>query len=145
MNAHTKLLTIALQTSYILGERIDLNRMIRAPYTNNRKMSKQNGYGVQKRSTTSVVARSSIFCLDAILFELGVNGSYKLLFHKYLFYYLPSDLWHLTSVQTLPLYLLAGFITVEVLEHEKSHPRTAFVGSIALAICLVGGGILANR
>ncbi|HVS58616.1 MAG TPA: hypothetical protein VHD60_02630 [Candidatus Saccharimonadales bacterium] len=100
---------------------------------------------LRKKRLSSILIRSVIFSLDAILFELGVNGSYKLIFHHYLFYYLPSDLWHLTSVQTLPLYLLAGFITVEVMEQEKTHPRFAMAGSIALALCLVGGGILTNR
>ena len=55
---------------------------------------------LRRRNVTSVFIKSLIFCMDAILFEIGVNGSYKLLFHNYFFYYLPSDLWHLTSVQT---------------------------------------------
>lgn len=69
-----------------------------------------------------------IFCLEAIAIEASVNLTYKLSFHKYIYYYFPNDLWHLTSFQTLPFYLAAGYLVVMTFRKFEQDPRffTAF-------------------
>jgi hypothetical protein len=99
---------------------------------------------LKKKHISSVLMLATLFCIDAILFELAVNGSYRAIFHNYIFYYFPNNLWHLSSLQAIPLYLLAGLIVVEVLQREKRHPRFAVAVSTCLVVFLVGTGILMN-
>jgi hypothetical protein len=67
---------------------------------------------LKRKKVSSLNHLALIFCLEAIIIEASVNVTYKLSFHKYIYYYFPGDLWHLTSVQTLPFYLIAGYIVV---------------------------------
>lgn len=97
-----------------------------------------------ERHRYSLYLFTAIFCVDAILFELAFNGSYRLIFHNYIFYYLPRNLWHLSAIQAIPFYLLGGFLTMEIIAHERRHIRRAIAYSAAFAICLVGTGILLN-
>jgi hypothetical protein len=92
---------------------------------------------LKEKGITSRFVLAGVFCLEAILLEAAVNVSYHLLFGGYIFYYLPSDLWHFTSVQTLPLYLLAGLITILTFEYAKHHQKYGTIGSAALAAMLV--------
>lgn len=76
------------------------------------------------------------FMAEAIVIELLANLSFLLLFDQYLFYYLPSDLWHLTSVQTLPFYLAAGFVVTHALKRFSKDPP------FFTLMCLALGGTL---
>lgn len=84
---------------------------------------------LRKRGIQSVHILALIFCLEAILLEALVNISHLAIFGSYIYYYLPTDLWHITSVQTLPLYLLAGYITVLAMRFANQLPRSALVGN----------------
>jgi hypothetical protein len=95
---------------------------------------------LQKRGITSLHKLALVFGLEAIFYEAVVNLSYLALFHRYIYYYLPTDLWHITSVQALPLYCLAGFGTVTILRFAMRLPRSATLGSATLALVLVGVG-----
>lgn len=100
---------------------------------------------LKRKHIASLYVLAFIFCIEAIVFEALVNLSYKAFFHDYIFYYLPGDLKHVTSLQTLPLYIFAEFITVQTLDYAKSRQKAAIIGSSAIAVCLVGVGILLNR
>lgn len=67
-------------------------------------------------------AEALILSMEAILFELLVNGSYYLLFHKYIFYYLPVGLWHLSAFQAIPFYFFAGLAISEAIKRFKRDP-----------------------
>lgn len=100
-------------------------------------------HGTLKRShITSALALACIFCLDAVLFEIFANLSYIAIFKNYIFYYLPGDLWHLTSLQAVPIYLFAGLVTVYTFDFAKSRQRSATIGSTIVATCIVAGSIL---
>lgn len=87
------------------------------------------------RSTNKLAV---VFCCEAIILEALVNISYGAIFGGYVYYYLPSDLWHITSLQTLPLYLLAGYITVISLKSANAIPRLSWAGNaLVLSIILV--------
>jgi hypothetical protein len=91
---------------------------------------------LRKRGASSPYRLATIFCIEAITLEVLVNVTYLTFFGNYIFYYLPGDLWHITSLQTLPLYLVAGFISVIILEFAKRRPMRATFGSTLLAISL---------
>ena len=79
-----------------------------------------------------------IFCFESIMLEVLVNLSYLAFFKTLIFYYFPTDIWHITSVQTLPLYFLAGYITVIAINQANKLPRWAFAGnSLVLSVLLI--------
>ena len=90
-----------------------------------------------KRSITSVHTFAGIFWIEAIFLEALVNLSYLAFSKDYIYYYLPSDLWHITSLQALPFYLLAGYITVVALKHANRLPRLALCGNSLVLIVIM--------
>lgn len=92
---------------------------------------------LENRGITSVHKLAAIFCLEAIVLEALVNLSFLAAFGSYIYYYLPSDLWHITSLQTLPLYLLAGYITVLAIRFAKKVPTHALAGNSAVITALL--------
>lgn len=77
-----------------------------------------------------------IFSLEALVLEAVVTISAKLLLGHYMYYYLPSDLWHVTSVQNMPFYLICGFVLLAALKRFKSDPLffSAMSGSLLLVV-----------
>lgn len=73
-----------------------------------------------------------VLALDTLFVEITLNGLFLLLFKNYVFYYHPGDLWHLSSVQTLPFYLIAAIVTVRAIRYSALHPR--FYSLLFLAI-----------
>ena len=67
----------------------------------------------KKLQRASIHKLALIFSLEAIPIEMLVNITYKLSFGHYLYYYFPSDLWHLSSIQTLPFYFVAGYVVTQ--------------------------------
>lgn len=94
---------------------------------------------------TSRMTLACIFCIDAVLFEVLANLSYIAVFKNYVFYYLPGDLWHVTSLQAVPIYLFAGLVTVCTFDFAKSRQKAATIGSTTVAACIVAGSILFTR
>lgn len=86
---------------------------------------------------TSIHKLAAIFCIEAIILEALVNLSFLAVFGGFIYYYLPSDLWHITSVQTLPLYLLAGYIAVTAMTLASKTPRYALAGNLSVIIALI--------
>ena len=90
-----------------------------------------------KRSAQVAKYLPFIFCLEAVAIELAVNVTYRLVFGKFLFYYVPGDLWHLTSLQTLPRYLAGGFAINAMLRRGRSDPLFFAASAAAFATVLV--------
>lgn len=65
-----------------------------------------------------------IFSFEALLLEALLTLSARLVFGKYLYYYLPGDLWHVTSVQNFPFYFICGVVTLRTLQHFRTDPTT---------------------
>lgn len=97
---------------------------------------------LNSRGTINLHRLAFLFCTEAIVLEAAGNASHLLLFDEYIYYYLPGDLWHLTSLQALPLYLSAGYITVFILSMARKTPRTALAGSAVITCAAVTTGIL---
>ena len=60
--------------------------------------------------------------IEAIILEVIFNSSFLLLTGQFIFYYLPNDLWHVTSLQAIPFYFLAGLIIVKSLKRFLKDP-----------------------
>ncbi|HSX15293.1 MAG TPA: hypothetical protein VLF40_00730 [Candidatus Saccharimonadales bacterium] len=92
----------------------------------------------KKRGITSVHVLAVVFCMEALLLEALLNLAYQIFFGDYVFYYLPTDLWHVTSVQALPIYFFGGYIAVLATRLALRIPRRALVGnSLAIAAVLL--------
>ena len=94
---------------------------------------------IGSKNISSKLQLTVIFCIEAIIVEALVNLTFLGVFGKYVYYYFPSDLWHLTSVQTLPFYLAAGFVIPTTIEVFKRAPVIFSVISISCALAIVFG------
>ena len=61
-------------------------------------------------SHKSKVQKAALSMVETITLEAALNVSFLLLSGSLIFYYTPGDLWHVTSLQTLPFYFGLGFI-----------------------------------
>lgn len=55
-----------------------------------------------KWSITRIKHLALLFSLEALVLEALLTLSAKFVFGRYLYYYLPSDLWHISSFQNIP-------------------------------------------
>lgn len=95
-------------------------------------------HSVLGRSVTASLHKlAALFTLEAVLLEVLANVSFLVIFGKYIYYYLPADLWHITSVQAFPLYWLAGYATILCLRLTQKLPRLAVVGSSIVLACIL--------
>lgn len=74
---------------------------------------------------------------ETITFEVLLNISFFALSGVLMFYYLPSDLWHVTSVQTLPFYFVLSIAVMKLIKRMKSRPAVFSVLSLFLMIVVV--------
>lgn len=63
-----------------------------------------------------------IFSFEALLFEAILTLSARLVFGKFLYYYLPGDLWHVTTVQNFPFYFICGVVALKTLQRARKDP-----------------------
>ncbi len=78
-----------------------------------------------------------IISIEAIILELLINSSYLYFFDDYFFYYLPGELWHLTTIQAIPFYFLAGIVILKTLKRFKADPKFFIAMNIVLTTTLV--------
>jgi len=90
-----------------------------------------------KWSITRTRHLALIFSLEALLAEALLTLSAKLVFGRYLYYYLPGDLWHVTSVQNMPFYFICGVIVLKTLKRARRDPKFFTLMSSFLLIVLV--------
>jgi hypothetical protein len=76
-----------------------------------------------------------IISLEALLLEALLTLSAKWLLGDYIYYYLPGDLWHVTSVQNFPFYYICGLVILTTL--RKFKPDPVFFSSMCAALLLV--------
>jgi hypothetical protein len=84
-------------------------------------------WGINKQAYLAL-----IFGFEALLLEAALTISAKLLLTKYMYYYYPSDLWHVSSLQNIPFYFICGLITLKTLERFKKDPIFFSAMSVAL-------------
>lgn len=83
-----------------------------------------------------------IGCEAPLLWEVLGNSYFLLTVGEFYAYYLPSDLWHLTSVQVVPIYIVAIFIGLLLYEGLKRRappwPAAAMLTAAGVTFLAVG-------
>ncbi len=77
---------------------------------------------VRRHRSISNLKASLIHMTEMICVEFLINLSFLLIFGTYIFYYLPGDLWHIVSIQTLPFYIAAGFVITTAIKRLRKDP-----------------------
>lgn len=60
--------------------------------------------------------------VETIVAEAALNISFLILSGGLIFYYLPGDLWHVTSLQTLPFYFILSLLVMKSINRLKKDP-----------------------
>jgi len=90
-----------------------------------------------KWSITKTRHLALIFCIEALLLEALLTLSARVVFGKFLYYYLPSDLWHVSSFQNIPFYFICGVLVLKSLKRFRADPVFFSLMCSALAFVLV--------
>lgn len=78
-----------------------------------------------------------IFSLEALILEALLTLSAKVVFGKYLYYYLPGDLWHVSSLQNIPFYFICGVVILKTLRRFRKDPLFFTVMNSFLLVVLL--------
>jgi hypothetical protein len=79
-----------------------------------------------------------IFSFEALVLEAAATISARIFLGKYLYYYLPADLWHVSSFQNIPFYFLCGVLTLATLKRFKTDPVFFFfLSAFLLSVLLI--------
>jgi len=73
--------------------------------------------------------------IDALLLEILVNVSSLFFLDTFVFYYLPGDLGHLTTLAVFPFYLLGGAILMGIFKRFLQDPL--FFGTLSFSIAFI--------
>jgi hypothetical protein len=76
-----------------------------------------------------------VLSVDALLLEIFVNLSSNVFLDTFIFYYLPGDIGHLTTVYVFPFYLLGGAILTGMSKRFFSDPM--FFGTLSYSIAFI--------
>jgi hypothetical protein len=76
-----------------------------------------------------------IFSFEALILEALLTISAKIFLGRFLYYYLPSDLWHVSSFQNIPFYFVCGVATLATLKRFRADPL--FFSFLAAPLLLV--------
>lgn len=75
-----------------------------------------------RRSKLAKRYTSLIVAIEAILLEIAINLMFLAFFGGYIFYYLPSDALHLTSIQAIPFYLVLSVVISKCIKRFRTDP-----------------------
>jgi len=78
---------------------------------------------------------AAVISVEALLLEIFVNISSKFFLNTFIFYYLPGDMGHLTTVYVFPVYLLGGAILIEIFKRFLQDP--VFFGNLSFSIAFI--------
>jgi hypothetical protein len=92
---------------------------------------------LKKKSIHKTWHLALIISLEALVLEALLTISAKLLLGEYLYYYYPSDLWHVTSVQNAPFYFIFGIVAIKAIRRFQVSPRFFSLLSAWLLVIIV--------
>lgn len=97
-------------------------------------------YFVQKKiQSFKVIHETTIFIfvlsVEALLLEIFVNISGSFFLNTFIFYYVPGDMGHLTTIFVFPVYILGGAILIETFKRFSQDP--IFFGNLSFAIAFI--------
>ncbi len=76
-----------------------------------------------------------ILAIEALLLEILVNVSSNYFLNTYVFYYLPNDMGHLTTIFVFPFYLLGGAILIGMFKRFLLDPM--FFGTLSFSVAFI--------
>lgn len=94
-------------------------------------------YFMDRRFIHSAAAyRSVLFALilsvDAIILEFTLNVTSIYFLHTYIFFYLPNDVFHLTTLAVVPFYFCGGVLAAEVIKRSFKYP--ILIGTLGFVV-----------
>ncbi|TAN65228.1 MAG: hypothetical protein EPN17_17255 [Methylobacter sp.] len=93
----------------------------------------------QKIQSLDVKYKEYIFtvflAVEALLLEILVNVSSNFFLNTFIFYYLPGDMGHLTTVFVFPFYLLGGAILIGIFSRFLKDPM--FFGTLSFSVAFI--------
>lgn len=92
---------------------------------------------IKKRYPKALKYLPWIFALEALIIEALVSLTFLAAFGKWVYYYLPGDLWHVSTVQNFPLYIMAGFVIWGAIKRFKQSPVFFILMNCALTSVIV--------
>ena len=92
---------------------------------------------INKRFKWAVKYLPLIFSLEALIIEALVSITFKLVFHKWLYYYLPNGLWHVSAFQNFPLYFMAGYVILGTIKRFRNNAWFFILMNCALMSVLI--------
>ncbi len=63
-----------------------------------------------------------IFSVEALVMEASAELASRVVLGKYVYYYYPGGLWHISAFQNFPFYLLCGFLIVKTIKRFRADP-----------------------
>lgn len=90
-----------------------------------------------KWSITRTKHLALIFSVEALVLEAALTISALFFFGKYMYYYYPPDLWHVSTVQNIPFYFICGLIILKTMKRFRRDPVFFSAMSAALLFVLV--------
>ncbi|MGZ5007761.1 MAG: hypothetical protein ACXWE9_02540 [Methylobacter sp.] len=76
-----------------------------------------------------------LLAVDALLLEMFVNVSSNYFLDTFIFYYIPGDMGHLTTVAVFPFYVLGGAILTGIFKRFLNDPM--FFGTFSYSIAFI--------
>ncbi len=93
----------------------------------------------QKIQSLDVKYKEYIFtvflAVEALLLEILVNVSSNFFLNTFIFYYLPGDMGHLTTIFVFPFYLLGGAILIGIFSRFLKDPM--FFGTLSFSVAFI--------
>jgi hypothetical protein len=77
----------------------------------------------EKWTRQELINLALIFSLEAIAIEAIADIVSKFFLGKYIYYYYPSNLWHISAFQNIPFYFLSGVVIIETIHWFKASPH----------------------
>lgn len=90
-----------------------------------------------KWSITRTRHLALIIALEGLVLEAVLTLSAKLFLGRYMYYYTPSDLWHVSSFQNIPFYFIFGAVAVQALRRFRKDPVFFTCMNVSLLVGLI--------
>lgn len=77
----------------------------------------------EKWTRKELIILSVIFSIETTVMECVANGISKLFLGKFVFYYNPGNLWHVSSLQSTLIYFFVGILSIQTIHWFKAQPH----------------------
>jgi len=76
----------------------------------------------EKWTRRQLIILSAFFSIETVIMEGLAVASSRIFLGDYIFYYNPGNLFHVTSLQSIPFFFLVGILTFQALHWFKAQP-----------------------